>query len=109
MSEHQYRKKQMQASLAERDALMRNPTHTSAFAYWIKRGFPEPVNPSVPLATVHKARLQWLDATDAMLRESQEWLLANGYEVTSQGMPPLTPEKRDAQRKELGKPPLGVN
>jgi hypothetical protein len=27
------------------------------------------------LATVHKARLQWLNATDAMLEESRNWLL----------------------------------
>ena len=109
MSEHQRREKQMRAFLAERDNLMRNPTLEAARAHWDKRGFPTPVAPDVPLATVHKARLHWLDATDAMLRESEEWLLANGYEVTTRGLPPLTPEKRDADRAALGMPPLRIN
>ena len=109
MSEHQYRKKQMQAFLAERDELMRNPTLEGARAYWNKRGFPPPVSPDTPLATVHKARLHWLDATDAMLRESQEWLLANGYNTTVKGSPPLTPETRDAERRSHGMPPLRIN
>lgn len=95
--------------MAERNEVMRNPTLENALAYWNKRGFPPPVSPDTPLATVHKARLHWLDATDAMLRESQEWLLANGYKVTVQDMPPLTPETRDAQRKAHGMSPLGVN
>jgi hypothetical protein len=109
VSEHQYRKKQMQAFLAERDELMRNPTLEDARAYWDKRNFPPPVSPDTPLATVHKARLHWLDATDAMLRESQEWLLANGYNTTVKGSPPLTPETRDAERRMHGMPPLRIN
>jgi hypothetical protein len=34
----------------------------------------------VPLETVHKARLQWLDATDGMLAESRAFLFDHGYE-----------------------------
>jgi hypothetical protein len=109
MSEHQYRKKQMQAFLAERDELFRNPTLDGALAYWKDHDYPPPVDPNVPLATVHKARLHWLGATDAMLQESQEWLLANGYEATIAGSPPLTPETRDAERRSHGMPPLRIN
>jgi hypothetical protein len=109
MSEHQWREKQVRAFLAERDGLFRNPTLDGALAYWKDHDFPPPVDPSVPLATVHKARLHWLDATDAMLRESQEWLLANGYETTIKGVPPLTPETRDAERRSHGVPPLRID
>lgn len=109
MSEHKWREKQLRAFLSERDKLMRNPTLEGALAYWKKQGYPQPVDLTVPLATVHKARLQWLDATDAMLRESQEWLLANGYLTTTKGLPSLTPETRDAERKERGMSPLGLN
>ena len=38
-------------------------------------------HPIVPLATVHKARLQWLDATDDMLAESRAFLFDHGYEA----------------------------
>lgn len=95
--------------MAERDELLRNPTFEGAHAYWKKAGFPPLVDPSVPLATVHKGRLHWLHATDAMLQESRDWLLANGYSVYFKGAEPLTPEIRDAQRKKLGWPPLGVH
>ena len=90
----------------ERDALLNNPTLEGALAHWQKMGFPKPVQADVPLATVHKARLQWLDATDAQLAESVEWLKAHNYELTVQGVPPLTPERRDAERVSLGRPPL---
>lgn len=109
MSEHQWREKQLKAFLAERDDLFRNPTLEAAHAYWKEQGFPQPVVPDGPLAVVHKARLHWLDATDTMLRESREWLAANGYEDTLKGAPPLTPETRDAERKARGFPPLRVN
>jgi hypothetical protein len=55
---------------------------------------------------IHKARLQWLDATDAMLAESQQWLKDNGYLATMKGATPLTPQNRDAQRMQHGRPPL---
>ena len=99
----------LRAFLAERDELFRNPTMETATAYWEKQKFPTPVDPSVPLATVHKGRLQWLDATDTMIAESMQWLLAHDYEPTLMGAPPLTPETRDAQRKLLRKPPLTMD
>jgi hypothetical protein len=109
MSEHKRREKQLAAYLAERDALFRDPNPQAALAHWKKYGYAKPVAPSVPLAVIHKARLQWLDATDAMLQESREWLEAHAYETDLRGAPPLTPETRDAQRKALGRLPLGVN
>jgi hypothetical protein len=92
--------------LAERDALFLNPTLEAAQAWWLRHEFPQWAHPTVPLAAVHKARLQWLEATDEMLAESGKWLEDNNYELTSKGAPPLTPEQRDADRKILGKPPL---
>jgi hypothetical protein len=109
MSEHKRREKQLKAYLAERDALFRNPNLPDALAHWKKYGWPKPVAPSVPLAVVHKARLQWLDATDAMLQESLEWLGDHNYEPDVRGVPPLTPERRDAERKARGLQPLGVH
>ena len=109
MSEHKRREKQVAAYLAERDALFRDPNPGGALAHWKKYGYPKPVAPSVPLAIIHKARLQWLNATDAMLQESREWLKEHNYELDVRGAPPLTPETRDAQRKALGMPPLGVH
>ena len=107
MSEHKRREKQLAAYLAERDALFLDPNPQAALAHWKKYGFPGPV--ALPLAAIHKARLQWLDATDAMLQESREWLEAHAYATDLRGAPPLTPETRDAQRKALGRLPLGVN
>jgi hypothetical protein len=90
---------------ARRDAVFRNPTLKGA-----KTLMPEPPEgwqaPDVPLRALHKARLQWLDATDAMLAESIRWLEARGYETTWHGAPPLTPAQRDADRMSLGKEPL---
>ena len=60
----------------------------------------------VPLAAVHKARLQWLESTDAMLEESKKWLADHNYQPDHFTAPPLTPEKRDADRVLLGKKPL---
>jgi hypothetical protein len=93
--------------LAKRDALFRAPTLEAATAYWHEQGFPLPDRPDVPLAMTHKARLQWLNATDQMLAESQKWLKDNGYLTTMRGTTPLTPAARDFQRMQLGKPPLG--
>jgi hypothetical protein len=98
---------EMKQFLETRNALFINPNLVDATKWWIEQGFPRPARFDVPLATVHKARLQWLDATDVMIIESTRWLLDNGYETTMHGAPPLTPERRDADRVSLGKPPLG--
>jgi hypothetical protein len=97
---------ELKAFLVRRDALFHNPNIVDATAWWVSEGRPNPVRPDVPLATVHKARLQWLDATDEMIAESMAWLQANGYETTMNGASPLTPERRDADRISLGKEPL---
>jgi len=55
---------------------------------------------------VHKARLQWLGATDEQLAESMEWLIDNSYSTSFRGCPPLTPEQRDSERIAQGKEPL---
>ena len=91
--------------LTRRNALLRNPTVEKA-----REMLPTPpggwLDPLGPLAATHKARLQWLDATDEMLAESKAWLEAHNYELTLQGAPPLTPERRDADREALGMEPL---
>ena len=97
---------ELQALLDKRDALLRNPTLEAATVYWNENRFPTPARIDVPLAAVHKARLQWLDATDAMLAESIAWLTSHDYDATLKGAPPLTPERRDADRISMGKPPL---
>jgi hypothetical protein len=90
-----------------RDKVFNNPTIDSATELWRLQGCPMKLaRPDVPLAAVHKARLQWLDATDQQLEESKQWLIDNGYEVTFRGAPPLTPEQRDADRVTIGKQPL---
>jgi hypothetical protein len=98
---------EMKQLLDERNALFANPNLVDATKWWIAQGFPKPSRFDVPLATVHKARLQWLGATDEMITESMAWLLANDYDTTMNGAPPITPEQRDAERAEQGMPPLG--
>ena len=93
--------------LAERDELFKNPRVKAARLYFEKHGYPVSAHPDVPLMAVHKGRLQWLDATDAMIEESMKWLTDRGYHTDMQGAPPLTPESRDADRVSLGKKPLG--
>ena len=92
--------------LEKRDAVLRNPTEEAAREWRDLNGPGPPDFPVVPLATVHRARLQWLDATDAMLAESVAWLQARGYDTTERIRPPLTPAERDRQRALQGKPPL---
>ena len=92
--------------LAKRDELFRNPTLEAATKWWNENKFPPPAEPNVPLAAVHKSRLQWLEATDAMIAESMRFLRENNYHKTLKGMPPLTPVTRDVQRVSHGKKPL---
>ena len=106
MGESSRKKETLKQFIIERDELFQNLTLQTATAYWRKRCLPPPVGPDVPLATAHKARLHWLGATDAMLHESRQWLLENGYKVTLRGAEPLTPVTRDEQRKRLGMQPI---
>jgi hypothetical protein len=101
---------EFQAFIARREALFRHPTLEGATALMADAGAGAELTrlerPDVPLAALHKARLQWLGATDAMLSESLTWLTVRGYETSSRGAPPLTPERRDEQRQAHGLPPL---
>jgi len=100
-------KAELRAFLKERDDLFKNPTLEAAQSWWLKAGHPQWAREDVPLAAVHKARLQWLESTDAMIEESIKWLQEHDYSIDWQGAPPLTPERRDADRVSLGKKPLG--
>jgi hypothetical protein len=92
--------------IAKRDVVFLNPTLEGAKKLLEEQGLSDFVRDDVPLATCHKARLQWLDATDEMLTESIAWLKAHGYDATTENAPPLTPESRDKQRTAMGKEPL---
>ena len=92
--------------LARRDALFANLTLEAATAFYGELELPDAVDPSAPLAMAHKARLQWLGATDAQLAESAKWL-ADNHSATMRGGVPLTPMTRDAQRMARGMAPLG--
>ena len=59
----------------------------------------------VPLAAVHKTRLQWLDATDDMLAESRAFLFDHGYEA-GLNIRAYKSKTRDAARVKLGLAPL---
>ena len=91
--------------LAAREALFRNPSYEAANAWWTSEGYAPPAHPTVPLATVHKARLQWLDATDDMLVESRAFLFDHGYGA-GLNICAYTSKSRDATRAKLGLAPL---
>ena len=95
----------MNEYLAAREALFRNPSDERARAWWTSEGYAPPTHPTVPLATVHKARLQWLDATDDMLAESRAFLFDYGYEAVP-NIRAYTSKTRDAARAQLGLAPL---
>jgi len=94
----------LDAYLAAREALFRNPSDEAARSWWRSEGYAPPAHPTVPLATVHKARLQWLDATDDMLAESRVFLFDHGY--AGLHIRTYTSRSRDAERAKHGLPPL---
>ena len=94
----------MHEYLVALEALFRNPSDETARAWWTSEGYAPPAHPGVPLETVHKARLQWLDATDEMLAESRSYLFDNGYE--GMNIRAYTSKTRDAARAKLGLKPL---
>ena len=99
--------KDLAEHLAKRNALFRQPNNADVMAWWCEAmGNVAPVDPLVPMAGLHKSRLQWLEATDDMLAQSKLWLAENGFEASWRGVEPLTPAKRDADRATIGKPPL---
>ncbi len=91
--------------LAALEALFRNTNDEAARAWWTSEDYSPPTHSTVPLETIHKARLQWLDATDDMLAESRAFLFDHGY-----GSIPhfraYTSRTRDAERAKGGLPPL---
>ena len=91
--------------LAALEALFRNPSDEAARAWWTSEGYAPPIHPTVPLATVHRSRLQWLDATDDMLAESRAFLFDHGYEAGPK-IRAYTSRTRDAARVKLGFAPL---
>jgi hypothetical protein len=86
------------------ETLFLNPDEEAARAWWTSEGYAPPAHPDVPLATVHKARLQWLDATDDILAESRAFLFDHGYEGIN--IRAYTSKTRDAARAKLSLPPL---
>jgi hypothetical protein len=94
--------------IKERDKLFLKPTLKGAQKYWSKNFSDIWLRPDVPLAAIHKSRLQWIEATDVMLKESEKWLIANGYSTSFKGVLPLTPDQRDAERVQRGLKPLKV-
>lgn len=100
------RPSEREAFIKRRDAVFNDPTPENALTYWNEQGLPEPKTSDVPLATLHKARLQWFGVTDAQITDSMTWLNKHGFLPEMRGIPPLTPESRDAQRAALGMEPL---
>jgi hypothetical protein len=95
----------LDAYLAAREGLFRNLSDEAARAWWRSEGYAPPAHPGVPLATVRKARLQWLDATDDMLAESRVFPFDHGYE-SGLNICAYTSRSRDAERTKRGLPPL---
>jgi hypothetical protein len=90
--------------LAALEALFHNPCDEAARAWWTSEGYAPPAHSAVPLTTVHKVRLQWLDATDDMLAESRSFMFDHGYEGIN--IRAYTTKTRDAARAKLGLAPL---
>ncbi len=91
--------------LAALEALFRNPNDEAARDWWTSEGYAPPAYPDVPLATIHRVRLQWLDAADDMLAESRAFLFDHGYEA-GLNILAYTSKTRDAARAKLGLAPL---
>ena len=92
--------------LAALEDLFRNPNDGAARAWWTSQGYAPPIHSTVQLETVHKCRLQWLDATDNMLlAESRAFLFDNGYGAVPH-IRAYTSKTRDAARAKRGLPPL---
>ncbi len=98
-------KQSLHEYLAAREALFRNPSDEGARAWWTSEGYAPPFHSDVPLTTVHRARLQWLDATDDMLAESRAFLFDQGYGALP-NLRAFTSKTRDAARAKLGLAPL---
>ena len=65
----------------EKVAVLRNPTEEGAMKFWDYALLGEPIDATVPLAGVHRARLKWGGSTKKMVKESKRWLLDHGYRL----------------------------
>jgi hypothetical protein len=70
----------------ERDTILRS-LDLDAYAAFLRKYAPDLarerlVDPSVPLAAMHKARLHISHFTEEEKRVSRQWLLENGYSAT---------------------------
>ena len=88
------------------EALLLNPNEEPARAWWMSEGYAPPLHPGVPLATIHRSRLHWLDATDDMLAESRSFLFDHGGYDAGPSISVYTSKTRDAARAKRGLPPL---
>jgi hypothetical protein len=91
--------------LVARETVLRNPSDEASRAWWASEGYAPPAHPTVPLAMVHTIRLQWLDATDAMLADSRAFLFDHGYKA-GLNIRAYTSKTRDAERAKHGLAPL---
>ncbi len=98
--------KTLNAYLAALEAMFLNPSDEAARAWWTSEGYAPPFHPGVPLATIHRVRLQWLDATDDMLAESRAFLFDHGGYDAGPNLLAYTSRTRDAARAKRGLPPL---
>jgi hypothetical protein len=92
--------------IRKRDAAFNDLTPENAAAFAKSQGIM--TAPLIALASLHKARLQWLHATNAQFKESLAWLEEHGCAPTFRDIPPLTPDTRDAQRRALRLGPLDM-
>lgn len=70
-----------------RDIALREGTAEAAKRLWDATKLGVPVDLTVPLAGLHKARILWRDATPEEVKTSQEWLVANGYKAPRRPAP----------------------
>ena len=72
---------QIRAYLAKRDACLRNATMADAVWLWREAKMAPPDDPIMPLVALHKARVQWRDASEGEVSASRRWLIERGYPV----------------------------
>ena len=79
-------KREIAASLKQRNERLRAATQEAALAFWLDSDLPPPSSPDVPLAGLHKARIMWRDATAEEVRASRSWLIAHGFKAPERPM-----------------------
>ncbi len=78
------------AYLAERNRMLRELDVAAAkrFANGVGQAF-QPADghsaDTIALAGLHKARIQWRDATEAEVEQSRAWLREKGFEIPERG------------------------